>query len=109
MLTFTKAVTTTETTTLETPADIADYVHAEFLRRTEAAPFKFGDRVRITRRRLDSLCDPWELVLQFVELSGLSFTLLDEHISLEGRINFEGDPHRTVQKILVIRGSNFRE
>ncbi|UYW34491.1 hypothetical protein [Methylorubrum extorquens] len=50
MLTFTKAVTTTETTTLETPADIADYVHAEFLRRAAAAPFKHGDRVRITRR-----------------------------------------------------------
>lgn len=50
MLTFTKAVTTTETTTLEAPADIADYVHAEYLRRTGAAPFKVGDRVRITRR-----------------------------------------------------------
>ena len=34
MLTFTKAVTTTETTTLETAADIANYVQAEFLRRT---------------------------------------------------------------------------
>ena len=50
MLTLTKTVTTTETTTLESPADIADYVHAEFLRRTEAAPFRYGDRVRITRR-----------------------------------------------------------
>ncbi|BAU92469.1 hypothetical protein MPPM_3864 [Methylorubrum populi] len=50
MLTFTKAVTTTETTTLETAADIANYVQAEFLRRTGAAPFKVGDRVRITRR-----------------------------------------------------------
>ena len=50
MLTLTKTVTTTETKTLETPADISDHVHAEFLRRMEAAPFKFGDRVRITRR-----------------------------------------------------------
>ncbi|MGW5960667.1 hypothetical protein [Methylorubrum thiocyanatum] len=50
MLTLTKTTTTTETTTLETPADIADYVHAEYLRRTEAAPFKPGDRVRILRR-----------------------------------------------------------
>ncbi|KQQ04568.1 hypothetical protein ASF59_02075 [Methylobacterium sp. Leaf121] len=39
-----------ETKTLETPEQIADHVHAEFLRRMEAAPFKFGDRVRITRR-----------------------------------------------------------
>jgi hypothetical protein len=50
MLTLTKTVTTTETKTLETAADIADHVHAEYLRRTEAAPFKPGDRVRITRR-----------------------------------------------------------
>ncbi|MBB2965225.1 hypothetical protein [Methylobacterium sp. R2-1] len=50
MLTLTKTVTTTETKTLETPEQIADHVHAEFLRRMEAAPFKFGDRVRITRR-----------------------------------------------------------
>ncbi|CAO4136728.1 hypothetical protein [Methylorubrum extorquens] len=50
MLTLTKTVATTETKTLETPEAIADHVHAEFLRRTEAAPFKFGDRVRITKR-----------------------------------------------------------
>jgi hypothetical protein len=50
MLTLTKTVTTTETKTLETPADIADHVHAEYQRRTEVAPFKPGDRVRITRR-----------------------------------------------------------
>lgn len=48
MLTFTKTVTTTET--LDTPEAIADHIHAEYLRRTEAAPFKPGDRVRITRR-----------------------------------------------------------
>ena len=48
MLTLTKTVTTTET--LDTPEAIAEHVHAEFLRRTEAAPFKFGDRVRITSR-----------------------------------------------------------
>ncbi|KQQ31493.1 hypothetical protein ASF53_01990 [Methylobacterium sp. Leaf123] len=48
MLTLTKTVTTTET--LDTPEAIADHVHAEFLRRVEAAPFKFGDRVRITSR-----------------------------------------------------------
>ena len=46
MLTLTKTVTTT----VETPAEIADHVHAEYLRRVEAAPFKHGDRVRITRR-----------------------------------------------------------
>ena len=50
MLIFIKTVTTTETTILETPAEIADYVHAEFLRRAEVAPLKPGDRVRITRR-----------------------------------------------------------
>jgi hypothetical protein len=50
MLTLTKTVTTTETKTLETAADIAEHVHAEYLRRTEAAPFRPGDRVRITRR-----------------------------------------------------------
>jgi hypothetical protein len=48
MLTLTKTVVQTET--LDTPEAIADHVHAEFLRRMEAAPFKFGDRVRITRR-----------------------------------------------------------
>lgn len=48
MLTLTKTVTTTET--LDAPEAIADHVHAEFLRRMEAAPFKFGSRVRITRR-----------------------------------------------------------
>lgn len=48
MLTLTKTVTTTET--LDTPEAIAGHVHAEFLRRTEAAPFKPGDRVCITRR-----------------------------------------------------------
>ncbi|CAO4170902.1 hypothetical protein [Methylorubrum extorquens] len=48
MLTLTKTVTTTET--LDTPEAIADHVHAEFLRRTGAAPFKPGDRVRIARR-----------------------------------------------------------
>lgn len=48
MLTLTKTVVQTET--LDTPEAIADHVHAEFLRRTEAAPFKAGDRVRITRR-----------------------------------------------------------
>ena len=50
MLTLTKTVTTTETKTLETPEQIADHVHAEFLRRMEAAPFHYGDRVRITKR-----------------------------------------------------------
>ncbi|CAO4192365.1 hypothetical protein [Methylorubrum extorquens] len=50
MLTLTKTVTTTETTTLETPSAISDHVHTEYLRRTEAAPFKSGDRVQITRR-----------------------------------------------------------
>ncbi|KQQ14576.1 hypothetical protein ASF59_19560 [Methylobacterium sp. Leaf121] len=50
MLTLTKTVTTMETKTLETSEQIADHVHAEFLRRTEGAPFKFGDRVRITKR-----------------------------------------------------------
>ena len=50
MLTLTKTVTTTETKTLDTPEAVADHVHAEFLRRTEAAPFKYGDRVRITLR-----------------------------------------------------------
>jgi len=48
MLTLTKTVTTTET--LDTPESIAEHIHAEYLRRTGAAPFKFGDRVRITRR-----------------------------------------------------------
>lgn len=48
MLTLTK--TTVETQTLDTPEAIAEHVHAEFLRRTGAAPFKPGDRVRITRR-----------------------------------------------------------
>lgn len=48
MLTLTKTIV--ETTTLDTPEAIADHVHAEFLRRTEAAPFKPGDRVRITNR-----------------------------------------------------------
>lgn len=48
MLTLTK--TTVETHTLDTPEAIAEHVHAEFLRRTEAAPFKPGDRVRITSR-----------------------------------------------------------
>ncbi|APX83822.1 hypothetical protein BV511_03215 [Methylorubrum extorquens] len=48
MLTLTKTVTTTET--LDTPEAVADHVHAEFLRRMAAAPFKYGDRVRITRR-----------------------------------------------------------
>ncbi|MER2249489.1 hypothetical protein ABS772_06120 [Methylorubrum podarium] len=48
MLTLTRTVVQTET--LNTPEAIADHVHAEFLRRTEAAPFKVGDRVRITRR-----------------------------------------------------------
>lgn len=50
MLTLTKTITTTETKTLATPGEIADHVHAEYLRRVEAAPFKHGDRVRITRR-----------------------------------------------------------
>ena len=50
MLTLTKTVTTTETKTLATAEQIADHVHAEFLRRMEAAPFQYGDRVRITRR-----------------------------------------------------------
>ncbi|WHQ70041.1 hypothetical protein [Methylorubrum extorquens] len=48
MLTLIKTVTTTET--LDTPEAIAEHVHAEFLRRVEAAPFKPGDRVRISRR-----------------------------------------------------------
>ncbi|CAO4137964.1 hypothetical protein [Methylorubrum extorquens] len=48
MLTLTKTIVRTET--LETTEEIADHVHAEFLRRMEAAPFKLGDRVRITRR-----------------------------------------------------------
>ncbi len=48
MLTLTKTVVQTET--LDTPEAIADHVHAEFLRRTAAAPFQPGDRVRITRR-----------------------------------------------------------
>lgn len=50
MLIFTKTVTTTETTILETPAEIADHVHTELLRRAEVAPLKPGNRVRITRR-----------------------------------------------------------
>lgn len=50
MLTVTKTITTTDTKTFDTPEQIADNVHAEFLRRMEAAPFKHGDRVRITRR-----------------------------------------------------------
>ncbi|AWI89197.1 hypothetical protein C0214_13575 [Methylobacterium sp. DM1] len=48
MITLTE--TTTTTRTLDTPEAIANHVHAEFLRRTAAAPFKSGDRVRITRR-----------------------------------------------------------
>ncbi len=48
MITLTETVTTTRT--LDTPAAIADHVHAEYLRRTAAAPFKPGDRVRIERR-----------------------------------------------------------
>ncbi len=40
MLIFIKAVTTTETTLLETAADIVDYVHAELVRRADAAPFR---------------------------------------------------------------------
>ena len=50
MLTFTKTVTTTESKTLATPAEIADHIHAEYRLRIESAPFKPGDRVRITRR-----------------------------------------------------------
>ncbi|CAO4142114.1 hypothetical protein [Methylorubrum extorquens] len=50
MLTLTKTITTVETKTLETPEQIADHVHAEYLRRTQATPFKPSDRVRITRR-----------------------------------------------------------
>jgi hypothetical protein len=48
VLTFTKTGTTTEA--LDTPEAIADHVHAEFLRRTEAAPFRFDDRVCIILR-----------------------------------------------------------
>jgi hypothetical protein len=52
MLIFIKAVTTTETTLLETAADIVDYVHAELVRRADAAPFRSPATVcvRITRR-----------------------------------------------------------
>ncbi|WP_233383014.1 hypothetical protein [Methylobacterium sp. C25] len=42
--------TKVEETTLDTPEAIADHVHAEFERRQVAAPFKLGDRVRVTNR-----------------------------------------------------------
>ncbi len=48
MITLTQ--TTTTTRTLDTLEAIADHVEAEFERRTSAAPFRPGDRVRITRR-----------------------------------------------------------
>ncbi|MGE7418564.1 hypothetical protein [Methylobacterium tarhaniae] len=47
-MTLTETVTTTRT--LDTPEAIADHVHAEYLRRSNAAPFRPGDRVRIERR-----------------------------------------------------------
>ena len=50
MITLTKTVTTTEERTLSTPAEIGAHVHEEFQRRAEAAPFRAGDQVRITRR-----------------------------------------------------------
>lgn len=48
MITLTE--TTTTTRTLDTPEAIADHAHAEYERRQQAAPFRSGDRVRITRR-----------------------------------------------------------
>lgn len=48
MVTITKTVV--EETSLDTPEAIAEHVHAEFLRRSEGAPFRTGDRVRITKR-----------------------------------------------------------
>lgn len=48
MVTITRTVTTE--TDLETPDEIAEHVHGEFLRRQAAAPFVHGDQVRITKR-----------------------------------------------------------
>lgn len=48
MLTLTETIT--KQRTLETPEEIADHVAAEFERRHGSAPFKPGDKVRITRR-----------------------------------------------------------
>ena len=48
MITLTEITTTTRT--LDTPEAVADHVQAEYLRRQQAAPFRPGDRVRITKR-----------------------------------------------------------
>lgn len=48
MITFKETVTTERT--LSNAEEIADYIAAEYERRSKATPFQPGDRVRITKR-----------------------------------------------------------